>query len=128
MKPASACWHAWEPGLVGAMLGAAGAEASRPEDLPKGVGLIEGGYQLTEIQATQILEMRLHRLTGLEQDRLTDEYKQLLEVIAGLIHILEDPDRLLQVIRGSWSTSRPSSATNVAPKSATAKKTWTSST
>ncbi len=89
----------WEPGLVGAMLGAAGAEASRPEDLPKGVGLIEGGYQLTEIQATQILEMRLHRLTGLEQDRLTDEYKQLLEVIAGLIHILEDPDRLLQVIR-----------------------------
>ncbi|MFB2601348.1 DNA gyrase C-terminal beta-propeller domain-containing protein, partial [Rhizobium phaseoli] len=89
----------WEPGLVGAMLGAAGAEASRPEDLPKGVGLIEGGYQLTEIQATQILEMRLHRLTGLEQDRLTDEYKQLLEVIAGLIHILEDPDHLLQVIR-----------------------------
>ncbi|HBS63549.1 MAG TPA: DNA gyrase subunit A, partial [Stenotrophomonas sp.] len=89
----------WEPGLVGAMLGAAGAEASRPEDLPKGVGLIEGGYQLTEIQATQILEMRLHRLTGLEQDRLTEEYKQLLETIAGLIHILEDPDRLLQVIR-----------------------------
>ena len=89
----------WEPGLVGAMLGAAGAEASRPEDLPRAAGLIEGGYQLTEIQATQILEMRLHRLTGLEQDRLTDEYKQLLEVIAGLIHILEDPDRLLQVIR-----------------------------
>jgi len=89
----------WEPGLVGSMLGAAGAETSRPEDLPKGVGLIEGGYQLTEIQATQILEMRLHRLTGLEQDRLTEEYKQLLETIAGLIHILEDPDRLLQVIR-----------------------------
>jgi len=89
----------WEPGLVGSMLGAAGAEASRPDDLPKGVGLLEGGYQLTEIQATQILEMRLHRLTGLEQDRLTDEYKQLLEVIAGLIEILEDPDRLLQVIR-----------------------------
>jgi len=89
----------WEPGLVGSMLGAAGAETSRPEDLPKGVGLIEGGYQLTEIQATQILEMRLHRLTGLEQDRLTEEYKLLLETIAGLIHILEDPDRLLQVIR-----------------------------
>jgi DNA gyrase subunit A len=89
----------WEPGLVGSMLGAAGAETSRPDDLPKGVGLIEGGYQLTEIQATQILEMRLHRLTGLEQDRLTEEYKQLLETIAGLIHILEDPDRLLQVIR-----------------------------
>jgi len=63
------------------------------------VGLVQGGYQLTEVQATQILEMRLHRLTGLEQDRLTDEYKQLLEVIAGLIHILENPDRLLEVIR-----------------------------
>src|SRR5690606_626150 len=73
----------WQPGLVGALLGAAGAEASRPEDLPKGVGLIDGLYQLTEVQAQQILEMRLHRLTGLEQDKLTEEYKQLLETIAG---------------------------------------------
>src|SRR6188768_2367770 len=54
----------WEPGLVGALLSAAGAEASQPEDLPKGVGLIDGNYQLTEVQAQQILEMRLHRLTG----------------------------------------------------------------
>ncbi|MBB5876097.1 MULTISPECIES: DNA gyrase subunit A [unclassified Xanthomonas] len=89
----------WQPGLVGALLGAAGAEASRPEDLPSGVGLVNGGYQLTEVQATQILEMRLHRLTGLEQERLTEEYKQLLEAIAGLIRILENPDVLLQVIR-----------------------------
>ena len=89
----------WEPGLVGALLGAAGAEASRPEDLPHGVGLVEGGYQLTETQAQQILEMRLHRLTGLEQEKLTDEYKQLLETIRGLIEILENPDRLLEVIR-----------------------------
>ena len=89
----------WEPGLVGALLGAAGAEASRPEDLPDGVGLGETGYQLTETQAQQILEMRLHRLTGLEQEKLTDEYKQLLETITGLIEILENPDRLLEVIR-----------------------------
>jgi DNA gyrase subunit A len=89
----------WEAGLVGALLGAAGAEASRPDDLPKGVGLIDGRYQLTEIQAQQILEMRLHRLTGLEQDKLTEEYKQLLEEIRGLIEILEDPDVLLNVIR-----------------------------
>ena len=89
----------WEPGLVGALLGAAGAEASRPEDLPHGVGLVEGGYQLTDTQAQQILEMRLHRLTGLEQEKLTDEYKQLLETIRGLIEILENPDRLLEVIR-----------------------------
>jgi DNA gyrase subunit A len=89
----------WEAGLVGALLAAAGAEASQPEDLPKGVGLIDGNYQLTETQAQQILEMRLHRLTGLEQEKLTDEYRQLLETIAGLIRILENPDVLLDVIR-----------------------------
>jgi DNA gyrase subunit A len=90
----------WEPGLVGALLAATGSEASRPEDLPKGVGLLEDNrYQLTDIQATQILEMRLHRLTGLEQEKLTDEYKLLLETIRGLIEILEDPDVLLNVIR-----------------------------
>ncbi|PBJ82186.1 DNA gyrase subunit A [Lysobacteraceae bacterium NML93-0399] len=89
----------WEAGLVGALLAASGAEASRPEDLPDGVGLIDGFYQLTDTQAQQILEMRLHRLTGLEQDRLTEEYKQLLETIRGLIEILEDPEVLLEVIR-----------------------------
>jgi DNA gyrase subunit A len=89
----------WEPGLVGSLLEAAGAEASRPEDLPSGVGLIDGRYQLTETQAQQILEMRLHRLTGLEQEKLTEEYRQLLDTIAGLIRILENPDVLLDVIR-----------------------------
>jgi DNA gyrase subunit A len=89
----------WEPGLVGALLAATGAEASRPEDLPAGVGLVDGSYQLTEVQAQQILEMRLHRLTGLEQEKLTDEYKLLLETIRALIEILENPDVLLEVIR-----------------------------
>src|SRR5688572_21340840 len=89
----------WQPGLVGALLAAAGSDASRPEDLPVGVGLLDDGYQLTETQAQQILEMRLHRLTGLEQEKLTDEYKQLLETIQGLIRILENPDVLLEVIR-----------------------------
>ena len=89
----------WEPGMVGALLGAAGAEASRPEDLPKDVGLIEGVYQLTETQAQQILEMRLHRLTGLEQEKLTEEYRELLDVIRGLIEILESPGVLMRVIR-----------------------------
>jgi len=89
----------WEAGLVGALLSAAGSDASRPEDLPAGVGLVDGFYQLTETQAQQILEMRLHRLTGLEQDKLTEEYKLLLETIRGLIEILEDPNVLLDVIR-----------------------------
>ncbi|GAA3917759.1 DNA gyrase subunit A [Luteimonas lutimaris] len=89
----------WAPGLVGTLLEAAGAEASRPEDLPSGVGLLDGRYQLTETQAQQILEMRLHRLTGLEQEKLTEEYRLLLDTIRGLIEILEDPDVLLEVIR-----------------------------
>ena len=94
----------WEAGLVGTLLAAAGAEASRPDDLPVGVGLVDTAsgvpaYQLTETQAQQILEMRLHRLTGLEQEKLTDEYRVLLEAIRGLIEILEDPDVLLEVIR-----------------------------
>ncbi len=89
----------WEPGMVRALLSAAGADASRPEDLADGLGLLEDGYQLSEAQAKEILEMRLHRLTGLEQEKLTDEYRLLLETIRALIEILEDPARLLQVIR-----------------------------
>jgi len=89
----------WEPGMVRALLQATGANASRPEDIDLRVGLKEDGYQLSEVQAKEILEMRLHRLTGLEQDKLTDEYKQLLETIRGLIAILEDPDKLMAVIR-----------------------------
>jgi DNA gyrase subunit A len=89
----------WNAGLVASLLAAAGSDASKPEDLPQGVGLLDDGYQLTEVQAKEILEMRLHRLTGLEQDRLTDEYKTLLETIRGLIEILESPDRLREVIR-----------------------------
>ena len=58
----------WDAGLVASLLAAAGSDASKPEDLPSGVGLIEGMYQLTEVQAKEILEMRLHRLTGLEQE------------------------------------------------------------
>jgi DNA gyrase subunit A len=85
----------WEPGLVRALLGAVGAAASRPEDLQPEFGLDDGGYRLSEVQAKEILDMRLNRLTGLEQEKLTDEYRQLLETIGGLIRILENPDVLL---------------------------------
>ena len=89
----------WQPGLVSALLSAAGADASRPEDLLPGYGLVDGGYRLSEAQAKEILEMRLSKLTGLEHEKLTDEYKTLLETIRGLIEILENPEVLLQVIR-----------------------------
>jgi DNA gyrase subunit A len=89
----------WEPGMVRSLLEAAGSTASRPEDLDPRAGLHDDGYQLSETQAKEILEMRLHRLTGLEQEKLGDEYRQLLDTIRGLIAILEDPDKLLAVIR-----------------------------
>ena len=90
----------WQPGLVRSLLDAAGAHASRPEELGDGFGLLADGYQLTEVQAKEILEMRLNRLTGLEQDKLTEEYRELLAEIRDLIEILEIPERLLNVIRG----------------------------
>jgi len=89
----------WQPGMVSAMLSASGADASRPEDMDPRDGLKDGGYQLSDAQAQEILAMRLHRLTGLEQEKLSDEYRQILETIRGLIEILEDPERLLSVIR-----------------------------
>jgi DNA gyrase subunit A len=89
----------WQPGMVATLLEAAGAEASRPEDMDPREGLKAEGYQLSEVQAQEILAMRLHRLTGLEQEKLSDEYRQVLETIRGLIEILEDPARLLTVIR-----------------------------
>ena len=89
----------WEAGLVRALLSATGAEASRPESMDPRDGLKDDGYQLSEAQALEILAMRLHRLTGLEQEKLSDEYRQILDIIRGLIEILENPARLLEVIR-----------------------------
>ncbi|RDS80484.1 DNA gyrase subunit A [Dyella monticola] len=89
----------WQPGMVASLLAAAGAESSRPEDMDPRDGLKAEGYQLSETQAAEILAMRLHRLTGLEQEKLSDEYREILEIIRGLILILEDPARLLTVIR-----------------------------
>jgi DNA gyrase subunit A len=94
----------WQPGMVGALLSAAGADASRPEDMDPRDGLKAEGYQLSDVQAQEILAMRLHRLTGLEQEKLSDEYRQILETIRGLIEILENPEVLLNVIRRKIST------------------------
>ncbi len=89
----------WASEMILEMLGAAGAEASRPEGLPEELGLIDGMYYLSPTQAQAILEMRLHRLTGLEQDKILDEYREVLEEIAKLLAILSDPDNLMAVIR-----------------------------
>ncbi|RKZ89211.1 MAG: DNA gyrase subunit A [Gammaproteobacteria bacterium] len=90
----------WASEMILEMLGAAGAEASRPEGLAAELGLIDGAYNLSPVQAQAILDMRLHRLTGLEQDKILDEYREVLEEIAKLLAILSDPDNLMAVIRG----------------------------
>ena len=89
----------WEPGLVKAMLGQGGAATSRPEELEPEFGLQDDGYQLSPVQAQEILNMRLHRLTGLEQEKLTREYEEILERVKELILILSNPGRLMEVIR-----------------------------
>ena len=90
----------WEPGIVTAMLSGAGAQASRPEDLEEYFGLVDGGYRLSDAQTQAILDLRLHQLTGLEQDKIVGEYKDLLGEIQKLLDILSNPERLMHVIRG----------------------------
>ena len=89
----------WGSDMILEMLGAAGAAASRPEGLEAELGLVDGVYHLSTTQAQAILDMRLHRLTGLEQDKILDEYRVVLEDIARLLAILSDPDNLMAVIR-----------------------------
>ncbi|HHV7596474.1 TPA: DNA gyrase subunit A [Legionella pneumophila] len=89
----------WQPGLVKAMLEKAGSNASRPDDLTEEYGLHESGYKLSEAQAQAILELRLHRLTALEQDKIINEFEELLNLIKKLLDILASPERLMQVIR-----------------------------
>ncbi len=89
----------WEPGYVTAMAERAGADACRPDELPEEYGLRDGKYYLSPAQAQAILEMRLHRLTGLEHDKLLSEYRDLIERIAELLHILASSERLLEIIR-----------------------------
>ncbi len=73
--------------------------ASRPDNLDPRYGLKDDGYYLSEVQTQAILDLKLHRLTGLEQDKIVNEFKQILDVIKELIKILSNPERLLEVIR-----------------------------
>ena len=91
--------RSWDLGNVAAMLASAGDDAARPEWLEPEFGIHEGKYFLTEQQAQAILDLRLQKLTGLEHEKLLDEYKELLVQIAELLFILSNPDRLMEVIR-----------------------------
>jgi DNA gyrase subunit A len=89
----------WTTGVVPQMLERAGAIQTRPDGLGSEFGLHDGHYRLSEAQAQAILDLRLHRLTGLEQDKILAEYGELLELIRDLSDILARPERLLAVIR-----------------------------
>ena len=89
----------WPPGVVQDMLQRAGSESSRPEDVSEEFGLIDARYNLTERQAQAILDLRLHKLTGLEQDKIISEYRDIIEKIEDLLDILIRDERLKQEIR-----------------------------
>ncbi|OPX56093.1 DNA gyrase subunit A [Oceanospirillum multiglobuliferum] len=89
----------WTPGNVIAMLERAGADSCRPDELEAEFGLRDDSYYLSPAQAQAILELRLHRLTGLEHEKLLNEYQEILGKIAELGSILADSEKLLQVIR-----------------------------
>ena len=90
---------AWESSAVEAMVERAGADSCRPEGLDAQFGLRDGKYYLSPEQAQAILELRLHRLTGLEHEKLLAEYQEILGLIGELIRILTSPERLMEVIR-----------------------------
>ncbi|MDH5354827.1 MAG: DNA gyrase subunit A, partial [Gammaproteobacteria bacterium] len=103
----------WAPGVVMDMLQRAGADSSRPEDIPDACGLVDDQYRLTERQAQAILDLRLHKLTGLEQDKIISEYREILEKIEDLLDILQRDERLkleirleLEAIREQFSDDR----------------------
>jgi DNA gyrase subunit A len=92
----------WPAGLVKSMLDGAGGDVCRPDDLPLCYGLSTEGYRLSPVQAQAILELRLHRLTALEQDKILTEFNQLLDLIKDLLDILSSRARLMGVIRDEF--------------------------
>jgi DNA gyrase subunit A len=89
----------WVSSGVEAMLADAGPDACRPEDLSEEMGLHDGHYRLSPEQAQAILELRLHRLTGLEQEKLISDYADLIRQIGEYLEILGNQSRLMEVIR-----------------------------
>ncbi len=105
----------WRSKLVEEMLARATAESYRPDGLHKDFGLQKNGYRLSDTQAQAILELRLQRLTGLEQDKIVSEYKEVMDKITDLLDILSKPERVtgmiseeLRVIKDQYGDKRRS--------------------
>jgi DNA gyrase subunit A len=102
--------RAWPPGAVAGLLERSGADATRPDELPEEFGLHTDGYHLSERQAQAILDLRLHRLTGLEQDKIVADYEELVVKVHDLLDVLSNPGRLMGEIRGELETLKESFA------------------
>jgi len=97
----------WQGSVIKDLIGDRDMSLFKPEDLPAELGLQESGdYQLSEKQAQAILDLKLHRLTGLEKDKIFDEFNELLEWIKYLLDILQNPEKLMQVIRDELAEVR----------------------
>ncbi|MCW5591230.1 MAG: DNA gyrase subunit A [Burkholderiales bacterium] len=88
----------WRSTLVEEMLARAMSDQFRPENLPREFGLAGNGYRLSDVQAQRILEMQLQRLTGLEQDKILSEYREVIAAIEDLLDILAKPERVTRII------------------------------
>jgi DNA gyrase subunit A len=90
--------RSWRSPLVEQMLERAAADEFRPEALPKEFGRVKDGYRLSDVQAQRILEMQLQKLTGLEQDKILSEYREVIAAIDDLLDILRKPERVTRII------------------------------
>jgi DNA gyrase subunit A len=106
----------WNSQLVTDMLARAAAEASRPAGLAAEFGLSKNGYLLSDAQAQAILELRLQRLTGLEQDKIIAEYKEVMDLIADLLDILARPERITTIISEELNAIRAQFGTHANDK------------
>ncbi|HZP93987.1 MAG TPA: DNA gyrase subunit A [Burkholderiales bacterium] len=98
--------RAWRSQLIESMLARADAASSRPEELLPEYGLKEDGYHFSDVQAQRILEMQLQRLTGLEQEKITAEYREVMDLIADLLDILAKPERITKIIAGELAQTK----------------------
>ena len=89
----------WPSSVVGEMLSRSDANMSRLDGLEQRYGMFDDGYQLSPTQAQAILDLRLHRLTGLEQEKILAEYEEIIDQIMALLEVLRNPDRLMEIIR-----------------------------
>jgi len=96
----------WRSSLVEEMLARSGGIQSKPDGLPAEYGLNDDGYRFSDVQAQRILEMQLQRLTGLEQRKIEEEYREVMDTIADLLDILATPERIRTIIADELKQTR----------------------